>query len=65
MHEKENPIATASKRVPWNKGKLNGPRPPYARNMSGPFELGSRSSVRYAIWLFSISPSTANCGVAT
>jgi integrase len=27
MHEKENPIA-APKRVPWNKGKLIGPRPP-------------------------------------
>jgi integrase len=27
MHNKENPIA-AAQRVPWNKGKLIGPRPP-------------------------------------
>jgi hypothetical protein len=27
MHDNETPI-TASKRVPWNKGKLIGPRPP-------------------------------------
>jgi integrase len=27
MHDEENPIA-APKRVPWNKGKLIGPRPP-------------------------------------
>ena len=28
MHENENPITAAPKRVPWNKGKLIGPRPP-------------------------------------
>lgn len=27
MHETQNPI-TSPKRVPWNKGKLIGPRPP-------------------------------------
>jgi hypothetical protein len=27
MHDSENPIAVP-KRVPWNKGKLIGPRPP-------------------------------------
>jgi integrase len=27
MHENENPITAAPKRVPWNKGKLIGPRP--------------------------------------
>ncbi len=27
MHDSENVIATP-KRVPWNKGKLIGPRPP-------------------------------------
>jgi hypothetical protein len=28
MHENENPITATPKRVPWNKGKLIGPRPP-------------------------------------
>src|ERR1700731_4709473 len=28
MHENENSITAAPKRVPWNKGKLIGPRPP-------------------------------------
>src|SRR3984893_17899712 len=28
MHENENPITAVPKRVPWNKGKLIGPRPP-------------------------------------
>jgi hypothetical protein len=28
MHENENPITAATKRVPWNKGKLIGARPP-------------------------------------
>jgi integrase len=28
MHENENPMTAASKRVPWNKGKMIGPRPP-------------------------------------
>src|ERR1700693_4029934 len=28
MHENENLITAAPKRVPWNKGKLIGPRPP-------------------------------------
>src|ERR1700730_5081786 len=30
MHESQNPItaSAAPKRVPWNKGKLIGPRPP-------------------------------------
>jgi integrase len=28
MHEDENPITAAPKRVPWNKGKMIGPRPP-------------------------------------
>ena len=35
MHETENSITPAAKRVPWNKGKLTGARPPlrpkYAR----------------------------------
>lgn len=28
MHVDENPITAPPKRVPWNKGKLIGPRPP-------------------------------------
>ena len=28
MHEDENLITVAPKRIPWNKGKLIGPRPP-------------------------------------
>jgi integrase len=28
MHDNENPNAPIPKRVPWNKGKLIGPRPP-------------------------------------
>jgi len=28
MHDDQNPTAAAFKRVPWNKGKLIGPRPP-------------------------------------
>ena len=28
MHDDENLILPAAKRVPWNKGKLIGPRPP-------------------------------------
>ncbi len=28
MHENENPISPAPKRVAWNKGKPFGPRPP-------------------------------------
>jgi hypothetical protein len=28
MHETKNPITSVAKRVPWNKGKLIGPRPP-------------------------------------
>jgi len=28
MHDNENPTAIPPKRVPWNKDKLIGPRPP-------------------------------------
>ena len=28
MHENEIPAAAAPKRIPWNRGKLIGPRPP-------------------------------------
>jgi len=28
MHEDENLLKAALKRIPWNKGKLIGPRPP-------------------------------------
>ena len=28
MHDSESPITMVPKRVPWNKGKLIGPRPP-------------------------------------
>ena len=28
MHENEIPATAAPKRIPWNKGKLIGPRPP-------------------------------------
>jgi integrase len=28
MHDNESPITMVPKRVPWNKGKLIGPRPP-------------------------------------
>jgi integrase len=28
MQDNENPVPTASKRIPWNKGKLIGAKPP-------------------------------------
>ena len=32
MHDDENLILPAAKRVPWNKGKLIGPRPALRQN---------------------------------
>jgi integrase len=28
MHETENPITPTAKRIPWNKGKITGAKPP-------------------------------------
>ena len=65
MHDNESPITMVPKRVPWNKGKLIGPRRHYGKNTSGPYEPGSKSSNRCAIWRCSIWPSTASYGVVT
>jgi hypothetical protein len=64
MYENEIAATAAPKRIPWNKGKLIGPRPPCGKSMSGPHELGSRLNGKYESWRCSISPSTASCGGA-
>ena len=64
MHDSSNPNAVP-KRIPWNKGKLIGPRPPLRQNMFGRSGPDSRWSSRYESWRCSIWRSTASCGAVT
>jgi hypothetical protein len=56
MHEDENLITAAPRRIPWNKGNLMAPDRRSGKNTSGQYEPGSRSAEKSPIWHCSISP---------
>ena len=64
MHEIQNPTASP-KRVPWNRGKLIGPRPPLRQKDVWQSERRCRSSSRSAIWRYSIWPLIASYAATT
>ena len=64
MHDNENPIP-APKRVPWNKGKLIGPRPPLQQRHVWAIRTRLRSGTRSAILRCLIWGSIASCAAVT
>ena len=56
---------TSAKRVPWNKGKLTGAKPPLRPNMSRRSGRSSRSKVEFATSRCSIWRSTVSFAAAT
>jgi hypothetical protein len=65
MHDNANLVTATPKRVPWNKGKLIGPRPPLRQKHVWQSGLGCRLSSKRAIWRCSIWRSIASCVAAT
>ena len=64
MQDDENPVLTALKRIPWNKGKLTGASLRSDQSMSGQFAPNSKSRDELVTWRCSTSPSTVSCGAA-
>ena len=65
MQEQVNVVASAAlKRVPWNKGKLTGAKPPLRPKTSGQFGRNSRSKAAFATSQCSIWRSTASFAAA-
>jgi hypothetical protein len=65
MHDTENTTTPTAKRVPWNKGKLTGAKPP----LRPKYVWAIRTRLQIAqqardLALFNL-PSTANYGAAT
>jgi hypothetical protein len=52
--------APSPKRVPWNKGKLTGAKPPLRPKRSGQSGQSSRSMAAFGIWQCSIWQSTVS-----
>ena len=57
MRDPEDPIPQASRREPWNKGKLTGAKPPLRPKHFGRFGANCRSRGEHAISRCSIWPS--------
>jgi len=60
MQEPGNPIPQASRREPWNKGKLTGAKPRFGPSTFGRFGASCRSKDERAISRCSIWPSIAS-----
>ena len=64
MHDSQN-LITSAKRVPWNKGKVTGAKPPLRPKHVWRSERSSKSITSHAISRCSISRSIASSGAAT
>ena len=64
MQDQDSPGSTTPKRVPWNKGKLTGAKPPLRPSTSGRSEPSSRSKAVPETWRCSTWQSTASCAAA-
>ena len=64
-YDASSPLATASQRVPWNRGKIIGAKPPLQPNTSGRSGPSYKSTGAFADLALFNRPSTAISAAAT